>query len=142
MANKKFFAGMLAMALTFGLILAGCPTEDDSPKGEYHLKWGAVGASYSMVAQNSSGTTVSGSDLILLTGSAATTSYNKVDSGMQQKGDEDGSFEKCRDFSTSGVSAPAGLKTAIDANKGKVPLAGYFSLQGGSNTMVFYITKN
>jgi hypothetical protein len=33
MANKKFFAGMLAIALVFGLFLIGCPTDGGSSGG-------------------------------------------------------------------------------------------------------------
>jgi hypothetical protein len=33
MKKKLFFAGMLALALVFGLILAGCPTDSDDDDG-------------------------------------------------------------------------------------------------------------
>jgi hypothetical protein len=33
MKNKLFLAGMLAMALTFGLVLTGCPTDADDDGG-------------------------------------------------------------------------------------------------------------
>jgi hypothetical protein len=32
--NSVFMAGMLAVLLTFGLVLAGCPTDDDGETGE------------------------------------------------------------------------------------------------------------
>jgi hypothetical protein len=39
MKNRWFFAGMLALALVFGLIITGCPTDSDDGGGNMSTKF-------------------------------------------------------------------------------------------------------
>jgi hypothetical protein len=144
--NKLFVAGMLAVLLALGFALAGC--NNDTPKGEYHLKWGVTSSvTYAQVQSTiaSKNWTIAdnGADWALATGSTATDVYDWCMDNIttwENGGDVEGSFEECIGFSKGGISAPTDLKTAGNTNKSNVPLAGIF--KGGSAAVLFYITKN
>jgi hypothetical protein len=144
--KKKIFsiAGAALILLALGLVLAGC--ENDTTKGEYHLKWGAASVSYSDIQSEIPGAAIeeSGSNWILSTGSMATNVYNGVMNGISNNwlasGDFDGSFEECLNFENDGIGAPAGFKNSPSAVEANVPLAGIFAAEG--MTVLFYVTKN
>jgi hypothetical protein len=163
--KRKLFGivGALAVLLMPGLVLAGCDNGstntgyddgstdawyDNGPtnKDEYHLRWGVTYTTYStirfiIIDQNWT-VTAQGSNYALATGSTARSVYNYCMNNVSwiDGGDFDGSFEECANFSKDGVSAPSGLKSAGNNNKGNIPLAGVFD--GGSGAVLFYITKN
>jgi hypothetical protein len=145
--KRKLFgiAGALAVLLMSGLVLTGCDNGSTN-KDEYHLKWGATYTTYwvitsTIISQNWT-VTAQGSNYALATGITATSVYNYCMNNVSwiDGGDFDGSFEECINFSQDGVSAPFGLKSAGNNNKGNIPLAGVFD--GGSSAVLFYITKN
>jgi len=51
MTNKKFWMGMLVMALAFGTMLTGCKMEPDDPK--YYVEMGGISTTaYSLINSN------------------------------------------------------------------------------------------
>jgi hypothetical protein len=145
MERKNFgIAGILVVLLAMGLALAGCDN-GTTDKGEYHLAWGAASVAYSYVSsQIADSAQERGADWLLCTGSTATTVYDnareQISSWLLANGDFDGSFNECLNFSNEGIEAPSGLKGSSSAVASGVPLLGVFD--GGSMTVLFYITKN
>jgi hypothetical protein len=139
--------GILAIVPALALVLASCDNETTT-KAEYHLKWGVTSTSYSEVQSTitSQGWTVAGSgaDWAVGAGSTAISVYNWCMGNVAfvDGGDFDGSFEECINFSRDGVSAPSGLKTAVNANKANVPLVGIFDGGYSVGAVLFYLTKN
>jgi hypothetical protein len=142
--------------LTFGLLFMACDNDNSTTsKGEYHLEWGITSSgNYNTIisAISSQGLTVAendGNNWALLTGSNATTMYNYCMDRFyfSDDGDFDGSFEECANFSKDGVTAPSGLKVAVNGNKANAPLAGIFLFPRADGTNIanlalVYITKN
>jgi len=112
----------------------------------FNLQWGATLTTYSDVEDiiKTQGWKVqsSGATFALATGATAETVYNWCLSNVTfvDNGTTSGSFESLVNFSSGGISAPSGLKTALNNNKANVPLAGIFN--GGEVAVLFYITKN
>jgi hypothetical protein len=156
--KKKFFgiAGLLAMALVFGLIVTGCDEnadKDNNDSGAYHLQvtitsWGGdYDAFKSTMLSSVSSYAETGDDLGsgYVTGAAAKSAYDIFTDSSSSDINTDGSFENLLNFSKDGIGAPPKLKAALAAKKGSVPLFGLFYTDIGEvpiKYVVFYITKN
>jgi hypothetical protein len=135
---------MLALALTFGLVLSGCKEDD---VGEYDLKWGLwINETYANISaqfnNNNVPLTSAGPNAGYLTGNNATAAYNFISSyySFYDYGSTDGSFEDLVNYKKDGIGAPVTLKDALRAQKANAPLAGVFQYQ--NYVLLFYLSKN
>ena len=154
MKRTSKLLGMIVLALAFSLI--GCDnggggsnkgpgTVPPGTGGDYKLQWLAYETSRSevesIISTQNWDVTQAGPNAGWAKDPTATAIYNYAKNNANTPfSEENGSFESLVNFSEEGVSAPNELKTALNANKNNVPLAGIFDAV--EVAVFFYITKN
>jgi len=114
----------------------------------YVLEWGIwTGQNYSYIASQFQGAgyplTSAGNNAGYLTGNAAAKAISIIKNGysFNDSGDKTGEFDELLNYTKNGIGVPSALKTAMNANKDKLPIGGVF-YASGAGVLVFYIDKN
>ena len=148
--------GFLALCIAF----VSCGDTPSGSDDEHHLTYWAFvpgGAGHATITDIINdfgwpGTTRVGSETdspAWVSGSTATAIYDwcvNEPLNYDLNGTIVGSFEQVLNFTMNGITCPPALKTALNSNKGNVPLTAIFKVPDGladPNThIIFYIQKN
>jgi len=132
MANKKFFAGMLVMALVFGMVLVGC--DDGSGGGDPALNGTWVASGYELILNNGSFEVPNQQKGTYTASNGSMTLTPTHHWGKALSNDFDAKWYNKADLKAWSIDA--GMSDA-DLDAGFAPQTGTYSVTGNSLTFTF-----
>jgi hypothetical protein len=150
MKKNVLFAGISAIMLVFGLVLTACG--DNGGGDPYKLSGGYLsGLTYSGVSSqftaNGAPLVPAGSNAGYLTGSDAKNVYDRFTRYVEDNNvsiesiTATGTFEDLINYQSNGIGLPEGLKAALTAQQGNMPLASVFEVSS-QGVVVLYVEAN